>query len=84
MADSLTRQDVMFLQQMIEHHQEAVQMSTALLAQQPGRTGNAVSDLARAIIAAQTPEIKLMTGWLVKADKSVTPPAGMKDKKGDM
>jgi len=53
--------DITFAQQMIVHHQGAVQM--AMLA--PDRAGDpAVRDLASRIQAAQTPEIASMTGWL--------------------
>lgn len=53
--------DVMFAQQMIVHHQGAIEM--AQLAE--GRAENAqVVDLAGRIEAAQGPEIETMTGWL--------------------
>jgi len=53
--------DVTFAQQMIPHHQQAVEM--ARLAQT--RAGDReVQDLAADIEAAQDPEIETMTGWL--------------------
>ncbi|MGW4528821.1 DUF305 domain-containing protein [Amycolatopsis sp. NPDC004378] len=53
--------DAAFAQQMIPHHQQAVDM-TELVA---GRTTNAkVIDLAHRIQKAQDPEIQQMSGWL--------------------
>ena len=53
--------DVMFANDMIPHHGQAVQMADMILA----KTGNAqVKALAERIKAAQTPEISAMTGWL--------------------
>ncbi|TXR52499.1 DUF305 domain-containing protein [Quadrisphaera setariae] len=53
--------DIMFAQQMIVHHQGAVEM--AMLAGDRAQDP-AVRDLASRIQAAQTPEIASMTGWL--------------------
>lgn len=59
--DEHNAQDVTFARTMIPHHQGAIDM-TALAA---GRTTTpAVLDLAKAIAAAQSPEIKTMSGWL--------------------
>lgn len=67
--------DVMFSQQMIPHHQQAVAMSE--LALDPARGASpAVQSLARRIKAAQAREITLMTGWLQQWDAS---PAGEAD-----
>jgi uncharacterized protein (DUF305 family) len=53
--------DVMFAQQMIVHHQGAIEMADLA----PTRAGSPqVKDLAATIKAAQTPEIEQMTGWL--------------------
>ena len=55
--------DVMFSQQMIPHHQQAVVMAD--LALDPSHEASpAVQDLARRIKAAQTVEIAEMTSWL--------------------
>lgn len=55
--------DVTFVQGMIPHHQQAVQMATIAL--DPARNAGAkVKDLATRIQRAQDPEIELMTGWL--------------------
>lgn len=53
--------DVLFAQQMIVHHQGAIEMAewAATRAGTPQ-----VNDLAASIAAAQAPEIKEMTGWL--------------------
>jgi len=53
--------DVTFLQQMIPHHNQAVEMADLV----DGRTTtSAVVDLADQIKKAQGPEIDQMTGWL--------------------
>jgi uncharacterized protein (DUF305 family) len=53
--------DVAFAQQMIVHHQGAVEMADLA----PSRAANQdVMDLAAGIKAAQAPEIEQMTGWL--------------------
>ena len=53
--------DVTFAQQMIPHHQQAVQMAEMA----EGRaSGAAVKELAEKIRGAQGPEIATMTGWL--------------------
>ena len=53
--------DLAFAQQMIVHHQGAVEMADMA----PSRAANQqVKDLAARIKAAQAPEIEQMTGWL--------------------
>jgi uncharacterized protein (DUF305 family) len=54
--------DVMFVQMMIPHHQQAIQMADTIL----GKQGipQSVLDLATKIKAAQGPEITTMQGWL--------------------
>ena len=54
-------QDVSFAQEMIPHHQQAVEMSDMALAQ---ASSAKVKDLATRIKAAQGPEIEQMKGWL--------------------
>lgn len=56
--------DAKFLQDMIVHHQAALDMSTAYLKKDPAKRLAVVSDLARGIVAAQTAEIAKMKGWL--------------------
>ena len=53
--------DVTFAQQMIPHHQQAIEM--AELAESRAESQE-VKDLAVAIEAAQGPEIETVTGWL--------------------
>jgi uncharacterized protein (DUF305 family) len=65
--------DVTFAQQMIPHHQQAVEMAKLV----PARTTNQqVLDLAGQIQQAQDPEIQTMTGWLRKWG-APTPTTGM-------
>lgn len=64
-ADSLPADvsdaDVTFVQGMIPHHQQAVEMAQAVI----DRGSNAeVKSLAEGISSAQDPEIKTMQGWL--------------------
>jgi len=61
-------QDVMFLQGMIPHHTQAVEMSEMIL----GKTDvdPRVTELAQTIKDAQEPEIDLMSGWLEEWGKS--------------
>jgi uncharacterized protein (DUF305 family) len=54
--------DVIFAQQMIPHHRQAVDMSDMLLAQQG--IDPRVVNLANQTSAAQGPEIQTMQGWL--------------------
>ncbi|MFL6090436.1 MAG: DUF305 domain-containing protein [Aeromicrobium sp.] len=53
--------DVMFVQMMIPHHEQAIEM--AKLADTRAKSQD-VKDLADAIEAAQDPEIRTMRGWL--------------------
>lgn len=70
--------DVSFAQQMIPHHQQAIEMSQLV----DGRSNGAeVTDLAAKIEAAQGPEIETLTGWLEDWDQDV--PSGEMDH-GDM
>lgn len=53
--------DVQFAQEMIAHHQQALDMAKMV----PGKgTNPKVTDLAKRIEGAQDPEIKTMTAWL--------------------
>lgn len=64
--------DVEFAQQMIPHHEQALDM--AKLARTRAESTE-VKDLAADIEAAQDPEIKTMTGWLEEWGEDV--PSGM-------
>ncbi|MFI7614380.1 DUF305 domain-containing protein [Nonomuraea terrae] len=63
--------DVRFAEGMIPHHRQALEMTSLVEAR---TTTETVRALARRITAAQTPEIKAMTGWLTGLGR--TPPAG--------
>jgi uncharacterized protein (DUF305 family) len=65
--------DVAFAQNMISHHQQAVQMAdlAATRANDPE-----LKELASQIKAAQAPEIQLMTGWLNAWGYPSTPAGG--------
>lgn len=64
--------DVMFAQMMLPHHEQAIEMSDALLAKD-GISPELV-DLAEQIKAAQGPEIDTLTAWL--RDWGADPEAG--------
>jgi uncharacterized protein (DUF305 family) len=67
--------DVTFAQQMIPHHQQAIQMSDMVLAKQG--IDPRVIDLANQIKAAQGPEIQQMQGWLTQWGQPVPPSGSM-------
>lgn len=65
--------DVAFAQNMIPHHQQAVQMAELAAS----RTSNPdLKQLATQIKAAQDPEIQTMTGWLTAWGKPTMPTGG--------
>lgn len=70
--------DVTFAQQMIPHHQQAVEMADLAATRAESQE---VKDLASDIKAAQGPEIETMTGWLEDWDEEV-PDADMSDMSG--
>ena len=73
---SLSAADIMFLQMMIPHHEQAIEMSKLAVT----NTKNSdVLDLAARIEAAQQPEIELMKKLLTDAGQSVMPDHGMGD-----
>ena len=63
--------DVLFAQQMIPHHAQAIEMSDILLAKQG--IDPRVTELATQIKAAQGPEIEQMQGWLQEWGASSSP-----------
>lgn len=63
-AEAHNQADAMFAQQMIPHHQQAIEMSDMLLGKQG--IDPRVLDLAKQIKAAQTPEIEQMQSWLTQ------------------
>jgi len=60
-ADAGQKDDVMFAQMMIPHHQQAVEMADQALQKDASAE---VTELAEQIKAAQGPEIATMTKWL--------------------
>jgi uncharacterized protein (DUF305 family) len=67
-ASDLSQNDVMFLQMMIPHHEQAVEMSTLA---ETNSTNPEVLALAVRIKAAQGPEIELMTKLLTDAGQAM-------------
>lgn len=67
-ASGLSQNDVMFLQMMIPHHEQAVEMSTLA---ETNSTNPEVLALAARIKAAQGPEIELMTNLLTDAGQAM-------------
>lgn len=71
-ASEGNQHDVMFLENMIPHHQQAIDMSEIVLAKDG--VDERVADLAERIRAAQQPEIEAMTalleGWGYEVDAS--------------
>ncbi|MEV0385142.1 DUF305 domain-containing protein [Nonomuraea sp. NPDC050643] len=63
--------DVRFAEGMIPHHRQALEM-TSLVDERT--TTSSIRAVARSVTAAQTPEIKAMTGWLTELGRQV--PAG--------
>ncbi|NKE60186.1 DUF305 domain-containing protein [Lentzea sp. PSKA42] len=61
--DGHNEQDVKFAQDMIGHHQQALDMAAMVPAKS---TNPKVTDLGKRIAAAQDPEIKKMNEWLTK------------------
>ena len=75
---ALSDTDATFLEQMIEHHQAALDMSRDYLQAPTAERGAVVTLLAQTIIKAQTAEIAKMRKWLADDDREATPrPAGM-------
>jgi len=68
-AEQFNDADVMFVQGMIPHHKQAVEMSD-MLAKKSGVSAETTA-LAEQIKAAQGPEITTMEGWLKAWGKSV-------------
>ncbi|MDT5247153.1 MAG: hypothetical protein QOD36_4529 [Mycobacterium sp.] len=71
-AEAHNDADVMFAQQMIPHHTQAIEMSDTLLAKQG--IDPRVTELANQIKAAQGPEIQQMQGWLTQWGTPSMPP----------
>ena len=70
---TFTEADVRFMQGMIPHHQQALQM-TALVHEHA--TTNAVRQMALRMEISQRDEIKLMEAWLTERDQPIEMPMG--------
>ncbi|MDX5961977.1 DUF305 domain-containing protein [Rhodococcus opacus] len=70
-ADTHNQADVTFAQQMIPHHDQAIEMSDVVLAKDG--IDPRVTDLANQIKAAQGPEIEELQGWLTEWGQSSMP-----------
>jgi uncharacterized protein (DUF305 family) len=68
---TLTEDDVLFVQMMIPHHQQAVAM--AELAPTRARDPQ-VRELAERILSAQKPQIATMVGWMQGLNQPTAPP----------
>ena len=68
---SMSPAEIEFAQGMIAHHEQAIEMAEIALDPTVG-AGSTVTDLATRIMAAQDPEIDLMTGWLTTVGASLT------------
>jgi uncharacterized protein (DUF305 family) len=79
-AEAHNDADVMFVQHMIPHHQQAVEMSDMVLGKQG--IDPRVTELANQIKAAQGPEIQLMQGWLNQWGTPAMPPMSGHDMPG--
>lgn len=64
-AASFNDTDVFFAQEMIPHHEQAIELSEFALDPRAGASA-AVKDLAGRIEAGQDPEVTLMKGWLAE------------------
>ncbi len=74
-SGSFNTQDVTFVQEMLPHHKQAVQMSDMLLSKGSGVNAKVVA-LATKIKQEQSPEITEMTGWLKGWNKSTSGMSG--------
>jgi uncharacterized protein (DUF305 family) len=74
-SDSFNDQDVIFTQQMLPHHEQAVEMSDMLLSKGSSVDSDVIA-LATKIKAEQSPEITTMKGWLKTWNQSTTSMGG--------
>lgn len=79
-ASSLSANDIIFLQMMIPHHEQAIEMSKLAVT---NTKNSEVQNLAARIEAAQQPEIDLMKKLLSDAGQSDMPGHGMSHSMGD-
>ncbi|GAA3212722.1 DUF305 domain-containing protein [Actinocorallia longicatena] len=74
-------EDVMFLQMMLPHHEQGLQM--VRMARTRAKNGK-VRTLAAAIEATQSTEVTTMKGWLTSWNQPLTAPAGSHQEHGGM
>lgn len=65
-GQNVNKQDIMFVQQMIAHHEQAIELADIVLVNGSG----ALTDIANRIKSAQGPEIEKMRAWLSEWDAS--------------
>ena len=70
-ASNFNDADVVFVQGMIQHHEQAIEMAEMALAGSAGASDEVVG-LAQRIRDAQDSEIAMMKGWLEDWDKPMT------------
>lgn len=70
--------DTKFLQDMIAHHQAALEMSKGYLKTPAGKRTVRVTNLAEGIVKAQTVEINQMKNWLRAKGEPAGKEGGMK------
>ena len=75
--------DVAFAQNMIAHHQQAIEMASLAL-DPTSRASAEVTDLAQRIKAAQDPEVSMMSGWLEHWHEPMTMDSGAGHDMGSM
>ena len=75
--------DVAFAQNMIAHHQQAIEMASLALDPTSGASAE-VTDLAQRIKAAQDPEVSMMSGWLDHWHEPMTMDSGAGHDMGSM
>ncbi|TDC44812.1 DUF305 domain-containing protein [Actinomadura sp. KC345] len=82
-SDGYNEQDVMFLQMMIAHHQQGVEMAQVAAERAQGAQ---VRNLAAAVVATQSEEVTTMSSWLRAWSKPLTSdhPAGAHAAHGGM
>ncbi|MEO8163107.1 MAG: DUF305 domain-containing protein [Ilumatobacteraceae bacterium] len=75
--------DVVFVQEMIQHHEQAIEMADLALADSAGASSEVIN-LAQRIKDAQNSELEMMNGWLEDWDKSMTMGSTSDHSMGDM
>ena len=82
-ASKFNDADVVFVQGMIAHHDQAILMSDMALADS-ANASTSVTDLAQRIKDAQNPEVNMMTNWLSTWDMPMQMESNGDSSMGDM